>query len=184
MNIHLAAFQPIFLIWPQSNVKCQIMKVTTKTAELLVIDDRPWLFGIMLGGGAMMFVFAGLKELVQGGIGGIFFLLGATVFMLFFYFFVRRTQAVFHGREGWLEIRRRNLLGYKRIRHDLSEIERAMVESSSDGDGGVNYRVTLIIPRGQSAGRHPLTQVYTGGQAANKASEAINAWLDSYRQAT
>ncbi len=88
---------------------------------------------------------------------------------------------VFHRPEGWVEIRQRTLTRYDRIRHDLAEIERAMVQTNNSGDGGPTHRVALVIPDGQSKGKHPLTNYYTGGAGADRATKAINGWLDSAR---
>jgi len=160
------------------------MKVTNNSPDLLIVEDRPWLFGVLLAGGALAPAGGGIAALLKGEITGLFFILGSAFLMLFFYFFVRRTQAVFHARQGWMEIRQRTLFGYTKIRHDIAEIERAIIETSTDGDGGATHRVTFIIPSGQSAGRHPLTQVYSSGNGAANVTRAINSWLDSHRQAT
>ena len=159
------------------------MKVTTNTPELLIVEERPWMIGIFMIFGALMFAGAGIAMLLNGQWTGLIFFGGSGFWMVFFFIFVRRVQAVFNGPAGWLEIRRRSLRGYAKVRHNLAEIERAVQESMS-GDNGSTYRVTLIIPDGQSKGRHPLTQHYTGGGGAQRTVMAINSWLDSYTQRT
>lgn len=157
------------------------MKVTTQTPDLLIIDDRPWFVGLSLGIMALIFVGIGITQVLDGELGGLVFVLAVPPFMaLFFFIFVRRTQLVLHGPEGWVEIRQRTLLGFNAIRHDLAEIERAIVETSRSSDSDT-HRVTLIIPEGQSAGRHPVTQVYTSGGGAERAANAINHWLEGHR---
>lgn len=157
------------------------MKVTHDDPDLLIVEARPWIFGLIFAGGALAFFGVGVIRLMALDIVGLGFIAGGAFLMLFFHLFVRRVQVVFHRPEGWVEIRQRTLRRYDRVRHDLSEIERAMVETSHSGEGGATHRVALVIPEGQSRGRHPLTNYYTGGQGAERVTKAINGWLDSAR---
>lgn len=159
------------------------MRVITNSPDLLIVEERPWLIGVFMITGTLAFAGSGLAILLQGQLAGLLFLGGSAIWMLFFFVFVRRVQVVFNGSKGWLEIRRRSLLGYSKVRHELSEIDRAIYQVSS-GDGSDTYRITLIVPRGQSAGKHPLTEYYSGFAGTKQVVQVINSWLDSYRQRT
>ena len=155
------------------------MKVTHNDPNLLIVETRPWILGLLFGGGALAFFGAGIARLIALDIAGLGFFAGGLFLLLFLYIFVRRVQVVFHRPEGWVEIRSRSLRRYDRVRHELVEIERAMVQTNNSGDGGPTHRVALVIPEGQSRGKHPLTNHYTSGSGADRATKAINAWLDS-----
>ncbi|MEC7764464.1 MAG: hypothetical protein VX874_21350 [Pseudomonadota bacterium] len=149
------------------------MKVTENTPDLLVIDFRPVLMSFAMIGFIIGFIVFGLLILADGDTAkGILVIgLGVVVGGVGFGAFVRRAQAVFHRPEGWVELRNRSIFGTKRVRHDLSEVSRAIVEELSD-----TARVTLVIDTGQSAGRHPITQIYSSGDK-QPVADAINDWL-------
>ena len=158
------------------------MKVTTETPDMLIVDNRPvWLaFGLMAL--ILIFVAVGLAMMIAGEWWGIIFALGGGgIGFIAFWAFVRRVQVVFHRPEAYVEIRRRNLFGGSTVRHALAEILRAEVEESRSSDSGPTYRVVLVIERGQSAGRHPVTLAYSSGSAHHRAAKAINAWLEASR---
>lgn len=158
------------------------MKITTNTPELLIIDYRPIVVAILLSGFALVFFSVGLSLLADGQwVGTLFALFGAGMGGLFLYQFARRVQVVFHRPEGWVELRRKNLLRHSKVRHALSEIARAEVEEGPGSDSGATYRVVLVIDHGQSAGRHPVTRVYSSGRGHEKAAKAINDWLEHGR---
>lgn len=161
----------------------QQMKVKHNTPDLLIVGETPWLIAIALSIGTLMFAGAGTSMMLQGEWAGFAFVGGSAFWMLFFYLFVRRVQVVFHGPEGWVEIRRRNLRRYIKVRYDIAEISKAIYQTSQ-GESGSTHRVVLILPTGESAGQIPLTEHFTSGRGAQKTTKAINSWLDSYRRAT
>ena len=158
------------------------MKIKHNDPDLLIVEARPWILGLIFGGGALALFGVGISRLIALDVAALAYFAGGLFLMLFLYIFVRRVQVVFHRPEGWVEIRQRSLTRYDRVRHDLAEVERAMVETSNSGDGGPTHRVALVIPEGQSKGRHPLTNYYTGGGGAEHATKVINGWLDSGRR--
>lgn len=158
------------------------MKITSDTPDLLVIDDRPLFIGIALGVFILIFVGIGLAMLLDGLWAGlIFIIVGGGLGLGAFWAFVRRVQVVFHRPEAWVEFRRRNLFGGSRVRHRLDEIDRAEIEETTSSEGNVLARVVLVIERGQSVGRHPITLAYSSGSAHLHIAEAINRWLDAVR---
>ena len=154
------------------------MKVTTNTDDLLIIDDRPLFFSIMLGGFILVFTGVGLFLISEGVWAGLIF----VAFGIFmgggaFYIFVQRVQVVLHRPEGWFEIRRKTLFSTQKVRYRLSELSHAGIETSRSSDGTSTYRVVLRIPEGESVGWHPVTIAYSNGRGHHRCRDAINAWL-------
>lgn len=161
------------------------MKVTTDTPDLLIVEDRPILLGLMLVLFIFVFVWIGLHLAFSGEPFGPLFALLFTLFgggagVAAFVVFVRRVQVVFDRPEGYVEIRRRNALGGGRVRHALAEIDRAILEKTRSS-GSTTWRVALVIEAGQSVGHHPLTFVYSNGSGHRRVADAINRWLAAAR---
>lgn len=154
------------------------MKVTTDTPDLLVIDDRPLFLAIMLILFILAFVGVGFflvsegiwAGLIFGGFGGALGLAGYALF-------VRRVQVVFHRPEGWFEIRRKSLFSSEKVRHALSEISHAEIAVLRSTGTSNTWRVEMVIPEGESAGRHPITLSYSNGPGHQRCKDAINRWL-------
>ncbi len=154
------------------------MKITTDTPDLLIIDDRPLFLGIILVLFILVFAAIGLGLTFSGMAWGlIFVVIGGGMGFGLFWAFVRRVQVVFHRPDGYVEFRRRNIFGASRVRHALHEIDRAEIEESHSSEGGTTWRVVLVIERGQSVGRHPITLAYSSGTGHHETAAAINRWL-------
>ncbi|MDQ2095816.1 hypothetical protein [Rhodalgimonas zhirmunskyi] len=160
------------------------MRVWKHTDHTLIVEDTPWIFGLVLIIMFMVFASIGIGLIASGEWMGLMFLLiGLTVIPGVAFLLIQRVQVVFYRPEGWVEIRRINLLkGRQTIRHKLDEISRAIVQTSSSGKG-TTYRVALVIDHGQSAGTHPLTTVYSNVGKHHNVADAINAWLSPDQQA-
>ena len=158
------------------------MKVTRNTPDQLIIESKPWLIGVMILLFILIFVGAGLAMIAQGDwIGLLFAGFGGGLGILGFWAFVRREQVIFHRPQGFLELRRKTIFSMTRVRHDLGEVSRAIVEESRSTKGAILQRVTLEFDRGQSTGRHPLTEAYSNIGNPSAIADTINAWLDSAR---
>ena len=156
------------------------MKITTNTPDLLIVENRPVWLALGLTLFILIFVAVGLAMTLSGEWWGLLFgLFGGGIGFAAFWAFVRRVQVVFNRSEAYVEFRRRNIFGGSRVRHRLDEIGRAEIEESQSSDSGPTYRVVLVIDRGQSAGRHPVTLAYSSGSAHHRVAEAINAWLEA-----
>ena len=149
------------------------MKVRENTRDLLIVEYRPIWMSLGLIAFILSFLVFGIAILSDGETAkGITVIgLGIGCGGIGFAAFVRRAQAVFHRPEGWVELRNRSVFGTKRVRHELSEVSRAVVEELSD-----TARVSLVIDKGQSAGTHPITTIYSSGDKTAVA-DTINAWL-------
>ncbi|RLJ60716.1 hypothetical protein BCF46_0919 [Litoreibacter meonggei] len=154
------------------------MKVTRNIPEQLIVENRPWITSLVLAAGGLLFIGIGISTFLSGELMGLVIMVIGLGPLGMLVPFSRRTQALFLRPEGKLIIRRRSLLGGSVIEHSLDEIGQAIVQSSS-GDSGDTHRVALIFPDGQSAGIHPLTQVYDNFGDHQVMANTINAWLDS-----
>ena len=154
------------------------MKITHNTPDLLIIDNTPWLVGILLAGMILMPVGFGINALFSGDIqtGLLVLILGGGFGALFFAVFVRRNQLVLDRRDNRVEMRRRTLFRQTSIRHDLRHLRRAIVQTSRS-DNSDTHRMTLELDGGMDPGLHPFTSVYTSGKGARRGADAVNAWL-------
>ena len=157
------------------------MKLKKNTEHTLIAEDAPWVFGILLIAFALIFSAIGIGLMASGEWMGILFALFGVIFApLMFFLIVRRVQLVLYRPENWAEIRRKNLLRQSVSRYGLSEIRRAIVQSTQ-GENGTLYRVALIVARGGVEGDVPLTTAYSNVGKHHQVAEAINAWLGSSR---
>ncbi|HHS93742.1 MAG TPA: hypothetical protein ENK63_00140, partial [Rhodobacterales bacterium] len=125
------------------------MRIKTDTPDLLIVEERPVLLGVLLVVFILVFVGGGLNLAFSGDPKGLLFaLLGGGMGGAAFVALVRRVQVVFHRPGGYVEIRRRNVFGGARLRHDLAEIDRAVIEESNSSDGGTTRRVARVIETG------------------------------------
>lgn len=158
------------------------MKVTTDTPELLIVESRPVFLAIGLVVFILLFVGIGFAVMAAGEWWGIVFpVFGGGLGLVGLWAFVRRVQVVFHRPDAYVELRRRNLFGASRVRYGLAEIDHAEIEESHSSESGTTYRVVLVIERGQSTGRHPLTLAYSSGAGHQIAADTINRWLEAAR---
>ncbi|MEZ5716481.1 MAG: hypothetical protein R3D85_15835 [Paracoccaceae bacterium] len=131
------------------------MKLRKTTDHTLIAGETPWFIGIMLSLMILVFSGAGIFLLAEGEWMGLAFLGAGVLFLpIFFVIFIRRVQLVLYRPEGWAEIRRKSVFRQSATRYDLSEIKRAVVQSTS-GENGRLYRVALIVARGGVEGDIP-----------------------------
>ena len=155
------------------------MKVIYNTPEQLILRSRPWLLAVVFGACILGSVAFGLNALVAGERGqALWGLIAIPAFLaLFLVIFVRRDDVILDRSRDLLELRHSTLLGRRKVQHRLADLERAMVQSDNKSDDGPTYRVALVLHGGMDAGTHPVTPVYSGGDGAKRAADAINAWL-------
>lgn len=162
------------------------MKIVTDTPDLLILEDTPWGWGLVMIALSLSCLAGGLFIVFQQGEwGGWILILQTPVWLALASFVIRRTQAVFNAAEAWVELRRRSVFGYRAIRHDLSEIARAEVDTVNATDNETRrryktHRPILVIEGGQSQGKHPILALHREGDSAATTANLINRWLDSY----
>ena len=152
------------------------MKVTRNTPDHLIIGHQPWIMGLVFIAVILMFIYFGLDMALEGDrTGYLVALLGGGFGFVFFGAFIRRTQAIFDRRANLFTLRSRTILGYKQKQWPLTDVERAIIETSSDSDGDT-HRPTILMCGGADR-RIPLTPVYESGVRAERMRDAINDWL-------
>ena len=155
------------------------MKISHHTPDLLILDDIPWVMGIMMSVFTLTFVGPGLYQVIDGDMTGFWMILaGLGIFALGFFGFVRRTQVVFNRETGLVRLRSRTLRGYREQVFDLSDVSRARLQAHYS-DNSKTYRLAIEITEGPNQGVHPTTPVYTSGKGPHEAEAAINMWLNN-----
>jgi hypothetical protein len=157
------------------------MKVIHQTARQLVIEDRPWLIGVLLIAMALCFLAAGMATLMSGVLlGGMFMLLlGGGVPLLIAGMLVQRVRMTFDRDTGQVTRTCKSLAGLTRTSHALHRLERARVGARTDSDGAT-YRMELDLRNPPEV--VPFTSYYTNGKRPEKMAQAVNGWLAAGRQ--
>ena len=154
------------------------MKVTRDTPQQLIIANSPWLIGIFLIGFILIFVAVGLLLLSEGIWAGLLFsLVGGGLGFGAFAAFVRRVQLILDRPSDTITIRVRSLFGFSEVQHSLSNLSRAVLETTTSSKGNTLYRPTLILDKGMSAGSHPVVHAYANTTGPRRMVDAINSWL-------
>lgn len=152
------------------------MKVLHHSETLLILEDRPWLVGILLivmvltfAFGAMALIGAGmiLGKLLMGLVGiGVPVLIGALM--------VQRVRLTLDRSAGEVTRTRRSILGLTTETYPLHRLRAARVDASSDSDGTTSRMELCLADPPQIV---PFTTYYTNGQKPRKMAETVEAWL-------
>lgn len=156
------------------------MKVLHRSDALLVLEDRPWLLGILLIAMALAFVFGGLAMMGEGMmLGGSFFaLFGGGVPILIAALMVRRVRLTLDRSTGLLTRTMRSVRGLSQESHALDRLTIATVGVSHDSDG-TTYRTELRLTGPDQT--VPFTSYYTSGRKPEAMAQAVNDWLAAKR---
>ncbi|PCH75254.1 MAG: hypothetical protein COC12_01470 [Rhodobacteraceae bacterium] len=156
------------------------MKVTRDTPDQLIIANSPWLIGLMLIIFILIFVGAGLLVMTEEfWIGLLFAGFGGGIGLGAFVAFVSRVQLILDRPTNSVTLRARSLFGFSEVRHALSDLTRAELDSTTESKGGTLYRPALVLTGGMSAGTHPILNAYTNGTSPQRMVAAINTWLEA-----
>ncbi len=155
------------------------MKTIRNTPEQLILRSAPWLLALLLCGFILGAIGFGLNAFFAGDRSGMFWgLLGIPAFLaIFVVIFIRRDEVIMDRSRDLLELRHSTFFGRRKIKHSLTHLKQAIVQTSNSGDNGPTHRVALVLEAGMDAGTHPVTPVYASGKGAKRAADAINAWL-------
>lgn len=133
----------------------------------------------------VVIVFLAFLALVTVGESGWIALVLALMAALFtgaFVLFVRKVTAIFDREAGVVVIASKGVLGQTETSHSLPNLSRAGVETSisrstsSNGGRATTSRThRTVLHIGEET--VPLTLVYSGGDGAERAANAINDWL-------
>lgn len=156
------------------------MKVLHRSDALLVLEDRPWLLGILLIAMALAFGFGGLAMMGEGRmLGGAFFaLFGGGVPILIAALMVRRVRLTLDRSTGLLTRTMRSVRGLSQESHALDRLMMATVGVSHDSDG-TTYRTELRLTGPDQT--VPFTSYYTSGRKPEAMAQAVNDWLAARR---
>lgn len=156
------------------------MKTIHRTDTLLVIEDQPWLIGILMIVMALVFAFGGMALLASGeAFGGLMmFLVGTGVPLLIGALMVQRVRLSFDRGAGTVTRTRRSVLGLTQTVHPLDRLDRARIGVSTDSDGST-YRMELEFR--DPSEMVPFTTYYTSGKRPEAMAKAVNDWLQTGR---
>jgi hypothetical protein len=176
----------------EANSETRRMKITHDTTSLLIAEDMPWLFAVMLSLGLLLFVGVGLLVSSQTLIGA-FVMAGIGGGMCFaaICIFVERLQIILDARAGTATLRSRTILRHREEVLPLADVLRATGETTlSGGDTSSDpsrvrrrmYRPSLVLADGAGGEvLRPITEIYDSSPAAGAVVRAINMWLDRHR---
>ncbi|WP_037311245.1 hypothetical protein [Ruegeria halocynthiae] len=163
------------------------MKVTRNSADQLILSDTPWFIGITLIFFVLTFVGLGLFLMSEGGkgiwLGLLFGLVGGGLGVGFFFAFVRRVQVILDRSKDSILIQRQSIFGHEAVEHALSNLSHAELESTisrSNKGSSTLYRPVLILDKGMSTGRHPITEAFSNGGGSKRMVDAVNDWLPAH----
>ena len=156
------------------------MKVIHRSDTMLVLEDQPWLIGILMIGMVLIFAFGGMVLLASDEtFGGLMMLLiGTGVPVLIGALMVQRVRLTLDRSAGTVTRTRRSVLGLTQTTQALDRLDRARVAVSSDSDGST-YRMELDFR--DPAGRVPFTTYHTSGTRPEAMAQAVNDWLQTGR---
>jgi hypothetical protein len=156
------------------------MKVLRQSADLLVIEEKPWFLGVTLAVFVLGFAAAALAAAFEGqwlaalGLGVV-----AAAFAWVSGRVVERVWLVFDRSAGTVELRHRNHGRFRRRGWPLARLE-AVALQSDFGEGSHTYRLALRL-RGEPA-PVPMTRYYQSGRGTKACLAAAQSWLSSAAQ--
>lgn len=157
------------------------MKIIHRSDTLLMLEDQPWIFGLLLILFALVFAFGGMAMMREGMVwGGAFFaMFGAGIPLLIAALMVRRVRVTLDRTAGQITRIERSVQGLKRTTYALDRLQEAKVGVSIDSDGNT-YRTELRLTGPDET--VPFTSYYTSGRKPEVMAEAVNDWLTAPRQ--
>ncbi len=150
------------------------MKVTMQTDDVLVVEDRPWGFGLIMIAGIVILAWASMDNYASGHrppaiVSGGF----AVVLTVMLPVFIKRVMLTLNRQTDVITLTTRSLRKQTTKTYPLSDLRHANFSTSKNSDGDEMHAVELIF----QTGTVPVTDVATGGDEAPLAAAAINAWL-------
>ncbi|WP_374429140.1 hypothetical protein [Tabrizicola sp.] len=157
------------------------MQVTQETPARLVLEQRPWVLGAVLGVCIVILLALAMVLWRESAWLTLGFGLAALLLAVCLVLFVQRVIVIFDRAAGAMVIRTRSLMGEDEKTLPLTDILRAEVETSrstsTSNDGNLSVSVTHRTVLVTGAGPLPLTQSSSAGASAEVNAAAINRWL-------
>ena len=155
------------------------MKIVRNTPEQLILQNVPWAIGLAFIVVTLCLVAGGMNALTNGDYkpAVMMLLVGPAGIGLFFALFVRRDDVILDRSRNLIELRHASVFRRSRVRHALSDLDKAVVETQHSANNRTTHRPALVLSSGMDAGTHPLTYVFMSGNWAAETAETINDWL-------
>lgn len=156
------------------------MKIIQHTDDTLIIEEKPWLAAVVMGGFALLFLVLGILMLVDLLAGGFILLAISGAIFLAVYRLVEHFQLIFSRPDQTVEFHNKSLYQDKWKKYPLSEINGSyVVEKHSTSTNGTTTKMSRItLTRTNGSEQLPVTNSYTSGEQYQQISEVINAWLE------
>ncbi len=149
------------------------MRVLKRTEETLIIEEKPWSLGLLLGLFVIGLVYGAFQAAREEGmLTALFVLTLALSVCAIFSFASERVWLVLDRNTGTVELRRRNLLRYRREVFDLADLtpDGILVQSNDD-----TLRLALRLKSSEAP--VPMTSYYQSGGNVRACAEAARDWL-------
>ncbi len=154
------------------------MKVSHDTPHLLVLDYTSWFWALFLPIPILVCLGWAVDDAIAGNpLSALAALASSAFWGMVMAFLVERKQVILNRRTGTVTLRRRTMLRHRQDVFALSGLDRAEAQAHIGSEGDMTWRPVLVFETGQDRGVHPVTPVYTAGQGAHRAADAINGWL-------
>jgi len=158
------------------------MRVVETSPRRLILEDRPWVLGIILILAILLPLLLALATWRDAPWLAFAMGLVAALFGAAFVAFVRRVIVIFDRDAGTVVIRTASTLGQSESTHALADISQAKVEtvinrstgSSGRTSAGSQTHRTILQMSDEVV---PLTQVHSAGDSALLMAATINLWL-------
>lgn len=152
------------------------MKVIHCSNTQLILEDRPWLLGLLMILMAMSFLAFALALLSEGEVAGglMLGLIGVGVPLVVGSMMVQRVRLTLDRETGLVTRTRRSVLGLTQETYPLRRLAEARVDSIRGTNGGT-HRMELRLSN--PPGEVPFTSYHAGGGKAEQMAKAVNNWL-------
>ena len=156
------------------------MRVVSQSPERLVIEERPWFWGVFYILFILSFSWAALQSALQAEFLGAALAAAVAVGVtLLFLRYVERVWLVLDRTEGTAEFRRRGMRGLRRDSFPLDRVKTALAQRGGSGGDGETWRLVLLV---EGASPVPMTPYYQSGKGTKRCVEAVEGWLAEARQ--
>lgn len=152
------------------------MKVIHRSDAQLVLEDRPWLLGLLMILMAVGFLAFALSLLSTGEVAGGLSLavVGVGVPSVVGSMMVQRVRLTLDRSTGLVTRTRRSVLGLTQETYPLRRLAEARIDSTRGKDGGTHRMELRLIDPSATV---PFTTYHAGGSKARRMAEAVNDWL-------
>ena len=156
------------------------MKITHHTQDQLILDQTPWMFGLLFSAMIVISVACITVLPFYGYPEGLLAIPFLVVGLILFAGVARRDQAIFDRTAGTVTLRHRNLAGYQSRSFALADVDCAEVDISLQTRSSGGARTKVFRPAIRVKGTLlPLSNISTNSRRHHAIVETINAWLSA-----